>query len=128
MSSSDFRTSACIVDYGSRFHIIPEADHFEGNPTVNPDLLDFHLGVNLSLSEFDVRSGNILERGYEVRYDGPEIWVRRSTLRDDDVSPSLLCIENQWFQPDNRNVLNFTMSEADEEAKRPYRLSIQCDL
>jgi extradiol dioxygenase family protein len=46
----------------------------KANPNINPNLEDFHFGVNLSLKEFDDLSQNILKNGRNFVEVEPEIW------------------------------------------------------
>lgn len=44
------------------------------NPQLNPNLPDFHFGVNLKLEEFDQIATRILETGRKYIAMEPEIW------------------------------------------------------
>lgn len=44
------------------------------NENINPQLPDFHFGVNLPLNEFDKIAVHILEQGQEFVHMKPEVW------------------------------------------------------
>src|SRR5438105_75514 len=44
------------------------------NPDIMPELPDFHFGINLSLSDFDLLSQRILEVGRKFVSTEPEVW------------------------------------------------------
>lgn len=44
------------------------------NANINPELPDFHFGINLSLKEFDQLSESILATGREFVHMEPEVW------------------------------------------------------
>lgn len=53
--------------YGNQLTLKP-------NPSIVPDLADFHFGINLSLSEFDELANNIIKNGHRFVFREPEIW------------------------------------------------------
>jgi extradiol dioxygenase family protein len=50
------------------------------NESVQPDLPDFHFGVNLKLDEFNKLSQMILEKGRRFVHMEPEVWDEGSPL------------------------------------------------
>lgn len=46
----------------------------KNNSEINPELPDFHFGVNLSLQEFNELSVHILTNGREFVHMEPEVW------------------------------------------------------
>ncbi len=50
------------------------------NAAISPTLPDFHFGVNLSLTEFDRLSENILRSGKRYVAKEPEVWDKGTSL------------------------------------------------